>query len=413
MHTCFKMCVSPLSRPFVNWRIVSQLHPCPISPHPRLKMCILVQSRSHLNPTQVSRFVSPLQTGSQIHVFSLSQLNLTTIWVLIFTSHLHTVNISPPSSSTKLHLSSIQASSQTHTWFKMCVSPPSRSFLNWRIVSQLHPSPISPYPRLNICISPQTGPISTPSRQIHVSSLSQLNLTSIGLMIFASRLHPGNISSPPRSTKLHLSSIQASSQTHTGFKMCLTSIPVLSQLANCISSTLVPYHPIHVSRCASQLNPGPISTPSRSRDLCLLSTQAPMFTFLLCLSWILPQSGSRYLHLAYIQETSHLQPGPPTCILVLSKHHPKCIHVSRCVFTSIQVLCQVENCISAPSQSHITPSTSQDVHLSSIQVPSQPHPGLEICVSSPPRLPDSRFFFVPVESYLNPGPDIYISPTSS
>ena len=80
-------------------------------------------------------------------------------------------------------------------------------------------------------------------------------------------------------------------------------------------------------------------------------------------------------------------------------------------FTSIQALCQLENCISAPSQSHITPSTSQDVHLHSIQVPSQPHPGLEICVSSPPRLPDSRVFFVSVKSYLNLGPDIYISPT--
>ena len=114
-------------------------------------------------------------------------------------------------------------------------------------------------------------------------------------MIFASRLHPGYISPPSRSTKLHLSSIQASSQTHTGFKMC-------------------------------------VSPPSRS-----------------------------FLKLA--------------------------------------------NCISAPSQSHITLYTSQDVHINSILVPSQPHPGLEISVSSPPRLPDSRFFFVSVESYLNLGPD--------
>ena len=146
MHTCFKMCVSPPSRPFVNWRIVSQLHPSSISPHPRLKMCISTQSRSHLNPIQVSRFVSPLHPGSQIHVSSLSQLNLTSIWVLIFTSHLHPGYISPTSRSTKLYLSSIQASSQTHTGFKMCVSPPSMSFLSWiqvprfclNIVSHLH-----------------------------------------------------------------------------------------------------------------------------------------------------------------------------------------------------------------------------------------------------------------------------------
>ena len=175
---------------------------------------------------------------------------------------------------------------------------------------------------------------------------------------------------------------------------------------------LVPYHPIHASRCASQLNPGPISTPSRSRDLCLISTQAPRFTFLLCLSWILPHSGSWYLHLAYILVISRLHAGPPNCILVPSKRHLKPIQVSRCVSHLHPGPSQLENCISAPPQSHITPSSSQDVHLSSIQVPSQPHPGLEICVSSPPRLPDSRFFFVSFESHFNLAPDICISPIS-
>ena len=180
-----------------------------------------------------------------------------------------------------------------------------------------------------------------------------------------------------------------------------------------LSSILVPYHPIHVSRCASHLNPGPISTPSRSRDLCLLSTQAPRFVFLLCLCWISPQSRSWYLHLAYIQETSHLHPGPPSCVLVPSKHHLTPIYVSRCVshlhpgpFSTgeLYLSSTLVRCISL--------SPSKDVHLNSIQVPSQPHPGLEICVSSPPRLPYLRFFFVSVESYFNLVPDIYISPTS-
>ena len=135
------------------------------------------------------------------------------------------------------------------------------------------------------------------------------------------------------------------------------------------------------------------------------------FTFLLCLSWILPQSASWYLHLAYIQVTSHLHPGPPNCILVPSKHHLKPIQVSRCVSPPSRSFLNWR-IVSAPPSSHITLSTSQDVHLNSIQVPSQPHPGLESCVSSPPRLPCLRFFFVSVESYLNLGPDIYISPTS-
>ena len=166
---------------------------------------------------------------------------------MIFVSRLHPGNVSPPSRSTKLHLTSTQASSQTHTCFKMCVSPPSRSFLNWRIVPQLHPSPISPYPRLKMCISPQSRPHLSqphPGSKIHVSSLSQLNRTSIWLQIFASRLPPSS------STKLYLSSTQASSQTHTGFKM--SPYPRLS-----------------------------ISPQSKSH---LNRIQALRFTFLLCLS---------------------------------------------------------------------------------------------------------------------------------
>ena len=170
----------------------------------------------HLTSFQVPSQPHP---GSQIDVSSLSQLNHTSIWHMIFASRLHPGSISPPSSSTKLHLSSIRASSQTHTGFQMCVTPPSRSFLNWQVVSQLHPSPISPYPRLKMCISTQSrshlNPIQVsrsvfplhPGSHIYVSSLFQLNFTSIWVLIFTSRLHPGNISPPSSSTKFHLNSI--------------------------------------------------------------------------------------------------------------------------------------------------------------------------------------------------------------
>ena len=179
-----------------------------------------------------------------------------------------------------------------------------------------------------------------------------------------------------------------------------------------LSSIPVPYHPILVSRCASQLNPGPISTPSRSRDLCLLSTQAPRVTFLLCLSWILPQSGSWYLNLAYIQIASHLHPCPPNCILVPSKHHLKPIQVSTCV-----------------SHLHPGPFSIGELYFSSIIVPyhpihvsrcaSQLNPGpistpsrsQDLCLLSN-QAPDSCFFFASVESHLHLGPDICISPTS-
>ena len=155
--------------------------------------------------------------------------------------------------------------------------------------------------------------------------------------------HPGNISPPSRSTKLHLSSIQASSQSQVSRCVSHLHPGPFSTGELYLSSILVPYNPIHVSRCATQLNPGPISTSSRSRDFCLLSTQAPRLTFLLCPSWISLQSGSWYLHIAYIQVTSQLHLGPPTCILVPSKHHInpiQCISpptTSMYCLTSIQI----------------------------------------------------------------------------
>ena len=212
--------------------LVSHFHPGPFSTAELYLSSILVpyhpipvsRCASHLNPGPIStpsrsRDLCLLSTQAPrftfLNVSVESHLNLGPD----FASLLHPGNISPPSRSTKLHLSSTQASSQTHTSIKMCVSPPSRSFLNSRIVSQLHPSPMSPYPRLKMCISTQSrshlNPIQVsrfvfplhPGSHIYVSSLSQLNLTSIWLLIFTSRLHPGNISPPSRSTKLHLSSI--------------------------------------------------------------------------------------------------------------------------------------------------------------------------------------------------------------
>ena len=195
------------------------------------------------------------------------------------------------------------------------ISPPSRSFPNWGIVSQPFPSPISRYPRLKMSISTQ-------SRSF--------------------------------------------------------------------------------------------STPYRFRDLCLISIRAPWFirfTFFPCLSWISPQSMSVYLHLPYIQQ--HLT-SIHVCHISYQfspSINSNTLRLKDVSLTPIQVLSQMKNCISGPSQSHITLPTSQDVHLNLIHDPSQPHPGREIFISSPSRLSDSHFFFVSVESHLNPGPYICISPT--
>ena len=163
-----------LSLPSMSWELYLTSIIVP-SHHIQLSGCA-----SQLNPGPFStpsrsrRFVSPLHPGSQIHVSSLSQLNLTSIRVLIFTSHLHPGYISPPSRSTKLHLSSIQASSQTNT-----VS---------RCVSHLHPCPSS------------TGSRSQDS----VLTTSMHCLTSIQVHRFPSHLHPGRVSPPCRCWYLRL-----------------------------------------------------------------------------------------------------------------------------------------------------------------------------------------------------------------
>ena len=89
--------VSPPSRAHLTsiqiLRIASQPHHSPISPYPGLRLCISTQSRSILNPIQVSRFVSQLHPGSEIHVSASSYLSLTSIQVLIYASRLHPGNI--------------------------------------------------------------------------------------------------------------------------------------------------------------------------------------------------------------------------------------------------------------------------------------------------------------------------------
>ena len=174
-------------------------------------------------------------------------------------------------------LTSIQVLSQLAN----CISAPPSSHITLYTSQDVHINsiqvPSQPHPGLEICVS--SPPRLPDSRFFFVSVESHLNLGPH----FASRLHPGNISPPSRSpncillpSKHHLKPIQVSrcvSHLHPGH---------FSTGGLYLSSMLVPYHPIHVSRCASQLNPGPILTPSRSRDLCFLSTQAPIFTFLLC-----------------------------------------------------------------------------------------------------------------------------------
>ena len=211
-----------------------------------------------------------------------------------------------------MHLNSIQVLSQPNPGLAICVSSPPRL-------------PDSRFFFVSVESYLILGP------DIYISPTSWKYLASIQVHQIASQFHPSVTSNPYRFHDVsHLHPDPFSTE-----ELYLSFIPV-------------PKYPILVSRWASQLNPGPISTPSRSRDLCLLSTNAPRFSFLLCLVWISHQPGSWYLHFAYIQVTCHLHPGPPNCILVPSKRHLKPIHLSRCA-SLLHPDPQLENCVSAPS----------------------------------------------------------------
>ena len=170
-------------------------------------------------------------------------------------------------------------------------------------------------------------------------------------------------------------------------EVCLTSIQVLSQMGNCISAS-------HQSNI----------TLSTSQDVHLNSIQVPSQPHIGLGSCVsspsrLPESRffrSLYLHLGYIQATSHFHPGHSYFILVPSKQHLKHIQVLWGVSHLHPGPFQIEELYHSP---FLVPY--HGIHVS--RCASQPHPGLGICVSSPSRLPDSRFFFVSVESHNQSG----------
>ena len=380
---------------------MSQLHPGPenciwaasrsTQTHPGLKMWMSNASRSFFTYIQEPRFLSHL------HPCTLSPPSRyqDSTKAPIYMPHLHLGRVSPPS---RAHLTSIQI---------------------LRIASQPHHSPISPYPGLKMLIQSQSMSDLT---HIHVSRIC----ASPPYRHLDSRLHTIN--------SMHHLNPGLFIFNSPPFVCCLISIlahvfAYHLHLWHDVRASRLPITTIHVMRIVSHLHHSPISpysglrlcvstqsrsilNPTQVPDLCLSSIQAPRFTSPLHPSWVSPQSRSLYLHLAYIPVASNLHPGLPNCIWAPSKHHLKCIHVSRCVshlhlghFSTGELYLS-----SIPVPYH--PSSSQDVHLNPIQVPYQPHPDLEFCVSCPPRLPDSHFFLVSVESCLNIAPDICISPTS-
>ena len=125
-------------------------------------------------------------------------------------------------------------------------------------------------------------------------------LTWIHVLIFATHLHPGDVSAPSRSLELHLNSIHVQSHTHPDLKMCVSPIsrpcligtPCLKILASAPSMYFL--SSIQAQKNTNQRNSGPHQThsglsvcaspPSMS---CLSSFQVPKF-----LSHLHPCTGS-------------------------------------------------------------------------------------------------------------------------
>ena len=186
--------------------------------------CISDPPRHHLKPIQVSIcasnfhpgpaqrnsghkiLVSPssinrlhrLHTSTHIKVSASSRSCLTSIQVLIFASHFHPGDVSPPSMSEKMQLSYTQVPSQIHTGplnlHPGPASPASRSkgsyIIPIPVPSHLHPNHISH---------------SVSSRGVQLKSTnvqSQLHPKPLDLhpipFRVVSHFHPGCVSPPPR-----------------------------------------------------------------------------------------------------------------------------------------------------------------------------------------------------------------------
>ena len=279
----------------------------------------------------------------------------------------------------------------------------------------------------------------------------------------APQLNPGHISAPPRCRYLCFTSIQVTSNLDPGHEICIAP------------PKRFPLTCIQVAGFASQLHPCPISLPYKSENLHLNSIHVLSLPHLH--PGISSQSRSKYLHLTSIQVMSIVHPGLKMCITHPSRSCLTCIqipislsHLHPCTVSLLsrsEVSCLIcilvtshlqpthfhsshDICITAPSISYLTPirvsilapelhpyhvsppPKSHDLCLISIQVapqpivlhfsssqgPSQPHPGLQMCVSPPCpiSLPFSFLWLhlpsIPIVSHLHPGHAIFISPPS-
>ena len=338
----------------------SQFHPGPISSHPGPKVCASPPSRPHLTPIDIARFAS----------------------------HLHPGSTSFASRSRGLHLTSISVMSPLLSVRQDCNSPASRShltpsrFLNLCLTSIQYMPHIHPGPDIRVTSSFRSHLVSiqvlVKVQEWHLSSIQvPSQLTQDTRLLF--HLHPSTTSPELRSqdSRLTLTSFYVTSHLYTGPKI---HAPPLSR-SHLTSSTFSTSFVTH-------LHPGCVSPPSRTWFKCI---KVPICTHPLHWCCVSHPSRSWEQHLNSIQITSLTHLGLQMCI------SPP----SRSRLTSVQI----PICVSHLHTSRISPPfRSWRLHLSFIQVPSHPHPCLEICVS---LLSISCLISIQVTrtaSLLHPGP---------
>ena len=416
----------------ISIQVTSRLHP---GPDPGPENCTSAPSKSHLTSPSTEDLCSPP-----------SMYHLTCIRVPgTSQSHLLLCHVSPPFRSQESRLSSIHVPSHfIHLLNFIWDSPPSRLCLtSIQNLIQMHKGPnmhVSHSLMLRLTCIQAMRAASHPPLGLH------LRLTSIQVV---SHLHPEIDSNASRSQYARIPAIDAASHLHPGHESSisppsrspdvrLTSIQVPSLLRldpNICVSHRYRSHLIstQVMRISSKLYPGPISPHSMSGDLCLTSVHvmshfhpshqnciaAPSGSCLTSIQipgFVFPLqpvvSRSREFHFISIQVPSHPHAYLKTCVLPLFMSRLTSLQIRRFVShlhpgQSIQVVSYLhvgpENCISAPWGLISTPSKSQILHLTSIQVLSQPQAAFEICTSPLARsclssVPTPRF-----ASYLHLG----------